>query len=62
METDKMIEKLQNVANTLEGVEVAGHSNRKRLVIAVELLMQLAKELQEAKSEVKAGGETTEAE
>lgn len=61
MENDKMIEKLQNVANTLEGVEVAGHSNRKRLVIAVELLMQLAKELQEAKSEVKADGEITEA-
>lgn len=62
MEKDKMIERLQNVANTLDGVEVTGHSNRKRMVIAVELLMQLAKELQETKSEVEADGETTEAE
>lgn len=57
-----MMEKLQNVANTLEGVTVVGHENRKRLVIAVEVLMQLAKEIREEKTEVETDGDTAEVE
>lgn len=62
MDKEKMMEKLQNVANTLEGVTVVGHENRKRLVIAVEVLMQLAKEIREEKTEVETDGDTAEVE
>lgn len=62
MDKEKMMEKLQNVANTLEGVTVVGHENRKRLVIAVEVLMQLAKEIREEKTEAETDGDTAEVE
>lgn len=62
MDKEKMMEKLQNVANTLEGVTVVGHENRKRLVIAVEVLMQLAKEIREEKTEVETDGDTAKVE
>lgn len=47
MDKKDITNKLNNVVFQLDGMSVPGHENRKRVVIAVEMLVQLANEINE---------------
>lgn len=51
MDKNDIANKLNNVVFQLDGMSVPGHENRKRVVIAVEMLVQLAQDLDKEEKE-----------
>lgn len=51
MDKKDITNKLNNVVFQLDGMSVPGHENRKRVVIAVEMLVQLAQDLDKEEKE-----------
>ena len=65
MEHSEILMRLTAAVEELDKVNVYGHENRKSMVLAVELMLDVITKMQEPKQEPKEGesdGEVTEAE
>lgn len=62
MNKEKMIALLDASVNELDHVKVEGHYSRKSMVVAVELMIQVVKALQEKPEEGESNGNIAEAE
>lgn len=59
---DQNINKLNSAIECLEVISVSGHEARKRMVMAVELMEQVIRDLVKTPKEGEMNGEVTEAE
>lgn len=62
MNNNEIIAKINTAVRELDNVIVEGHSARKRMVVAVELLLYVMNELAKRPEEVAKDGNITEAE
>ena len=59
---DQNIKKLSSAIDCLELISVSGHEARKRMVMAVELMEQVIRDLEKTPEEGDVNGKTPEAE